>query len=140
MAAIFNIEILPYSLTRHLLDRGDYVDGTTLAKELEENRDEVIPPDILDYLCCFLRGEVGPPRGRPPQDRHIKWLRESVIRYHYRRIVPYLTYRKRRYGKPAGWLKRRGTPAELAARLVAKRWHYGEESWRTVQNIASSQK
>jgi hypothetical protein len=119
---------------------GEYVDGAELAEALRKHGSRPIPSAVLDYLCRCLEGAINKPRGQKP------WLKVDHQRYDmivsglYRRYLVHLTDRKRRYGAPAGWTKIEYTPAELAARLVARRFRQSELSWRAVQNIASSRK
>jgi hypothetical protein len=122
---------------------GDYVDGAELAAALREHGARPLPPDVLNYLCRLLEDDVPKPKGRkgwknaPPADE----LRYNmVVRGLYKRHLDRLTERTHRYGKPAGWTKLDGSAGKIAARIVAKRYLSGAESWRTVQNIASSRK
>ena len=122
------------------LKRGDYVDEKWLVKALRANAGKPIPEAVLDYLCRFLEGAIDRPMGRKPVSKLERDRFNGIIAGHYRRYGEYLTGRKQRYGHHAGWTKSEYAPAEMAARLVARYYYYGEESWRTVQNIASSSK
>lgn len=119
---------------------GEYVDAAELAEALRKHGSRPIPSAVLDYLCRCLEGAIDKPRGRKT------WLEVDRQRYDmilsglYRRYLVHLTDRKRRYGAPAGWTKIEYTPAELAARLVARRYWHSELSWHAIQNIASSRK
>lgn len=119
---------------------GEYVDGAELAAALRKHEARPIPPAVLDYLCRFLEGNVDKPKGRKPWPEVERHRINMIIGGLYHRYIDYLTDRKRCYGHPAGWTSIEATPAEMAARLVARRFHYGERSWRTIQNIASSRK
>ena len=119
---------------------GRFVDGPELAHALRGNGFRPMTAPVLDYLCRYLEGKVERPKGRKPDDPLVTRRRNMVIRGYYRYYKEYLTERKHRYGKPAGWTKYDCPPAEIAARMVAKLYLSGEESWRSVQNIDSSQK
>lgn len=119
---------------------GEYVDGAELAAALRRHGSRPIPPDVLDYLYRFLEGRVDKPRGRKAWPEAEIRNFHTVIRGLYRKHLERLTERKRRHGRPAGWTNLEGTPAEISARIVARRFLYGAESWRTVQNTASSYK
>jgi len=122
------------------LKAGKYVEPEVLAAALRKHGSQPIPPEVLDYLCRFLEGSVPIPKGRKPWPKFDRQRFETLVAGLYRRYLERLTDRKRLYGQPAGWTKLDGTPAEVAARIVAKRFMYGAESWRRVQNIASSRK
>lgn len=117
---------------------GEYVDGVELAEAFRKHGSRPIPAAVLDYLCRYLEGAIDKPKGRKPWPEVERQRHDTIVSGLYHRYLEHLTDRKRRYGAPAGWTGIDYTPAELAARLVARRFHYGEKSWRTVQNIASS--
>ena len=56
------------------------------------------------------------------------------------RRTEYFIKRQAREGRPAGWTDLPYPPAEMAARIVARNWYYGEGSWRSVQTLASKYK
>jgi len=119
--------------------KGEYIDGPELAERLRGHGSRPIPDTLLDYLCRYLEGSIEKPKGRKPFPETEQRLREMFVRGLYYSWLEQLMDRKRRYGHPAGWTKLEYTPAELAARLVArKRPFHGEGSWRSVQNLASS--
>lgn len=122
------------------LAAGEYVDGSELAAALRRHELRPIPPKVLDYVCRLLEGKVPKPNGRKPLPRVEVDRGDMIIRGLYRIYLSRLKERTQLYGRPAGWTKLDGTAAEIAARIVAKRFLYGPESWRTVQNIASSRK
>jgi hypothetical protein len=119
---------------------GKYVSAEDLSSALRKHGARPISPAVLDYLCNMLEGNVAKPKGRKglPEFEARRW--HMVIRGHYQNRRRWLEERKDRYGHPTGWTKLDGTAAEIAARIVAKRWLSGPDSWRTVQNIASSRK
>ena len=122
---------------------GAYVDGSELASSLRNHGTRPIPTAVMDYLCRFLEGFFSKPRGRKgwqgwPRAERLKL--DMIVTGSYRRNLKRLTDRRDRYGHPAGWTRLEGTPGEIAARIVAKQFLFGEESWRSVQNIASSRK
>ena len=63
---------------------------------------------------------------------------DMIIHAVYRRYTDRLIKRQSREGCPAGWTDLPYTPAEMAARIVARNWYYGEASWRSVQTISSN--
>lgn len=119
---------------------GEYVDGIELAAALRKHGSRPIPSAVLDYLCQYLEDAINKPKGRKPWPKADRHRLDMIVSGLYHRYLDHLTDRKRRYGHPAGWTGFDFTPAEIAARLVARRFHYGEESWRTIQNIASARK
>lgn len=116
---------------------GAYIDGPELAERLRGHGSQPIPDKVLDYLCRYLEGTIDKPKGRKALPEFERRRQDMIVRRLYRRYFEYLTARKGRYGQPAGWTNLDYPSGEMAARLVAKRWLYGEESWHTVQNIAS---
>lgn len=122
------------------INAGKYVEPGELAEALRKHGELPISPEVMDYLCRFLEGRVQKPKGRKPWPDVEKRRFHMVCRGLYRIYLDHLTERKRQYGHPAGWTNLDGTPAEIAARIVAKRFLYGAESWRRIQNIASSHK
>lgn len=128
------------------LDRGRYVDGADLAAALREQAGKPIPPKVLDHLCRYLEGKVAKPRGRKAVPGAEKHWRLMFVRHHYRRNLSWLQARKKRYGGLDGWPSIQqadwwqGPPNERAARMAARRWLYGAESWRRVHNLISSRK
>lgn len=141
-----HLRVLHMRVVQGLLDQGKYVDGTKLAAALRQEAGKPVPPQVLDYLCRYLEGDVAKPKGRKPQPASDKRWRDAVVRYQYRRFLTWLQGREARYGHLEGWPRIRGAewwqgpPNERAARIVAHGWWYGVGSWRTVQRIASSQK
>ena len=125
---------------------GEFIDGPELAERLRGHSFQPIPDTVLDYLCRYLEGTIEKPKGRKPASQLERRRLNMIIGGVYRNYLAFLAERKRRYGHPVGWLKRCSTPssplldrppAEIAARLVARKFLHGEESWRTVQNISS---
>ena len=133
-------------ITRRI-QSGDYVSGSELADVLRRGAAGAIPDTLLDYLCRFLTGDIKKRRGRRPMLPGDKRRRDMFISGAYRRYTEYLLKREAREGKAAGWTRLPYPPAEIAARIVARNYYYGcygeyslyysEESWRSVQNIAS---
>lgn len=119
---------------------GEYVEEQELAEALRRYGPHPIPEPVLDYLCRTLEGKVKKPRGRKKLSEFQRRQINMIIGGLYRLRYGYLEQRKRRYGHHAGWTKMEKPPAEIAARLVARYFWYGEHSWRTVQNMASSRK
>ena len=120
------------------IQSGDYVGAAELADVLRSEFVGKIPDVLLEYLCQFLTGNVKKPRGRPPLLPVDKRLQRMVIKGVYRQYTDRLIRRQSREGRPAGWTDLPYTPAEMAARIVARNWYYGEESWRSVQTISSN--
>ncbi len=119
---------------------GEYIDSAELASLLRQHGSSPIPDSVLDYVCKHLEGTIAKPKGRRPMSEFESRRSKMIVAGLYHLYLDYLTHRKSRYGVPAGWTRSDYTPAELAARIVAKKVLYGEESWRSVQNIASSHK
>lgn len=116
---------------------GEYIDGRELAERLRNHGSRPIPETVLDHICRHLDDTVTKPKGRKSLPTLDRSRRDMIIGGLYRRYLAYLTERERRYGHHAGWTKGEYPPGETAARLVARFYYYGEESWRSVQNIAS---
>ena len=116
----------------------DYVGGAELADVLCNEFVGNIPNIELEYLCQFLTGKVKKPRGRPPMPPVYKRQRSMMIYVVYRRYTDRLIKRQSREGRAAGWTRLPYLPAEMAARIVARSWYYGEASWRSVQTISSN--
>ena len=95
---------------------------------------------MLEYLCQFLTVSVKKPRGRPPMPPSYKRRHDMIINGLYRRYTDRLVKRQSSEGRPAGWTDLPYPPAEMAARIVARNWYYGEGSWRSVQTLASKYK
>lgn len=129
------------SLARRL-DRSEYVSGEDLAIFVEEHGEKPIPPTIRNHLCQILRGKIGKPNGRPALHPILRNFRDMVVAGQYHRHRRMLSCIERQANKRSiTKLSTVGmTLAERAARLVAARYLDGEESWRQVQNIASSRK
>ena len=123
-----------------LIRSGEYVSGSQLAGIIRREASGEIPDVLLEYLCEFLAGNIKKPCGRPPLPAIFKLQRNMVINGFYTRYTERLIRRKAREGHAAGWTDLPYPPAEIAARIVARLFYYGEESWRSVQNIASKQK
>jgi len=142
----FNIEILWMKRVQEMIARGEYVDGEWLADALPNSGGQPIPKDVLDYLCRFLEGKIETPKGRKPVPAFHKAQMTMIMRYHYERYLQWLRARKKLYGHLDGWTciqnadYWQGPPNEIAARMVAKRFFYGAECWRSVLNQISSQK
>ena len=120
------------------IESGDNVGGSELADILRSEAAGEIPDIVLEYLCQFLTGNVEKPRGRPPWPPVDKRRHHMIIYVAYRRYTDRLIKRQSREGRTAGWTDLPYTPAEMAARIVARNWYYGEESWRSVQTISSN--
>jgi hypothetical protein len=141
-----HIRVLAMRRAEVELERDAYVDSAVLAAALRETEGSPLPPKILDYLCCLLEGKVSKPKGRRPLPVAFERRQTMLMRHHYERYRTWLQARKKRYGHLNGWSCIRdaawwqGPPHERAARMVADRWSYGTESWRTVRNRISSRK
>ena len=142
----FKIRVLHMDRVHLMLERGEYVDGELLAEALRDHGDQPVPPDVLNYLCRFLEGKAKKPRGRKPiPEFHVRW-KQMKMKAHYERYLEWLQARKKRLGHLNGWPRIReadfwqGPPNEIAARMVARRYLDGTESWRDVQNKISSRK
>ena len=126
--------------------KGEYVSAGELAAALRKHGLRPIPSCVLEYLCRLLEGKVTKPKGRKALPKLEKRRRRMILRHFYRRHLTWLQNRKARYGHLDGWSRIRqaswwqGPPNERAARMVAQRFGYGAESWRTVRNDVSSQK
>ena len=114
--------------------------GSELADILRREAAGEIPDRMLEYLCQFLTVSVKKPRGRPPMPPAYKRRHDMIINGLYRRYTDRLVKRQSSEGRPAGWTDLPYPPAEMAARIVAKNWYYGEGSWRSVQTLASKYK
>ncbi|MCY3732930.1 MAG: hypothetical protein OXG42_01490 [Chloroflexi bacterium] len=117
------------------------ISGSELADVLRREGSGAIPDVLLDYLCRFIAGNVRKPRGAPPLPRIFKRQRDMIINGLYEHYKEYLLNRKAREGQAAGWTHLPYTPAEIAARIVARNHycgHFGEASWRSVQTISSA--
>lgn len=125
------------------IENGVFVGGTELADALRHHGPRPIPDAVLDYLCRYLRGEVKRPGGRPTMPEVERRRLEMFVRWTYRRNLAWLQKRRKRYGHLDGWPRIRGTdfwrgpPSEKAARMAARRFWHGAESWRTVVNRSS---
>ena len=120
------------------IQSGDFISGPELADVLRREDPGEIPDVLLDYLCKFLAGNIKPPRGRQPLPPVDKRQRDMIVNGLYRRYTENLIKRKAREGHAAGWTHLRYPPAELAARIVARYYYYGEDSWRSVQTLSSA--
>lgn len=103
---------------------------------LQQDGVDNLSAETRDYLCRARDGKITKPRGRQRfrgLPRVIFNWQNLVIRALYNKYFERLNERKRKYG----WTKFDRTPAEIAARIVARRFWYGAESYRTVQNIAA---
>ncbi len=125
---------------------GEYVSAEELVAALRKHGSRPLPPAVLEYLCRLLEGKVAKPKGRKALPSVEKRHRRMIVRHFYLRNLAWLQDRKARYGHLDGWPSIRqakwwqGPPNERAARMVAERISYGAESWRDIQNEASSQK
>ena len=128
------------------LEEGAYVDADLLIEGLRDNDGHGLPPIVLDYVCRFLKGEVKKPRGRKELPPTLASTRDLIFTGLYQRYYTWLKNRKRRYGHLNGWSLIReadfwqGPPNEIAARMLARKFSYGADSWRSVRNIISSSK
>lgn len=128
------------------LAKGEYVSAEELAAALRKHGSRPIPPCVLDYLCRLLEGQVAKPKGRKALPAVAKHRWQMIVRYVYQRNLAWLRDRQARYGDLEGWPLIRmaswwqGPPHERAARMVAQRFSYGAESWRTILNEMSSRK
>ena len=116
----------------------DYVSGSELADVLRRVAAGQIPDVLLDYLCSFLTGDIKKPQGRRPLPPIVRRQRDMIINGLYRSYTDRLIKRKAREGHAAGWTRLPYPPAELAARIVARYYYYGERSWRSVQTLSSA--
>ena len=136
----------------HLVDierrvtKGNYVNPEELASSLRKHGQRPIPPKTLEHLCRHLEGKVPAPKGRKALPEMAKRRQVMILRYFYQRNLAWLQRRKKRYGHLNGWPSIRqtdwwqGPPHQRAARMVAKRYYHGAESWRSIINMTSSQK
>lgn len=124
---------------------GEYIPPEELAHLIRTRGAVEIPGALLDHVCAHLSGDVPKPRGRPKQPEIETRKLNMLIGAEYRRLLLILQDGE----LPAGDVEIYGsedaaypsmTPAERAARLVAGVFYHGAESWRSVQNIVSSQK
>lgn len=126
------------------LTEGDYVAPEELAANLRKHGQRPIPRETLEYLCQLLEGKVPAPKGRKALPELAKRRQAMILRYFYQRNLAWLQRRKKRYGHLNGWPSIcqadwwQGPPHERAARMVAKRFHYGAGSWRSLLNEISS--
>lgn len=141
-----HLRVLEMKWVQHSLERAEYVDGDRLAVALREQAGKPVPPAVLDYLCRFLEGKISKPKGRKPVPIGEQRRTQMLVRYSYNRYLEWLKARKKRYGDLEGWSLIQGAnwwqgpPHERAARMAARRWLYGAESWRHVHNLLSSSK
>lgn len=119
---------------------GEEVDGSEIIEALGGIKNRSVSKIVLEHLRLMLDDSVPKPKGRKSKPKTLARRYNMIIGGCYRKYLSKLTERKYRHGNPAGWTDLDGTPAEIAARIVARRFSYGEESWRSVQNIASSYK
>lgn len=142
----FDIRELHMVRIQSMLEKGEHVDGDLLATALRDDGDKPIPPDVLEYLCRFIEGKEKMPRG--PKKIPEGYVRQNttILSHFYARYLQWLKARKKRYGQLDGWPSIReadfwqGPPHEIAARMVARKFRNGAESWRTIHNRNSSQK
>jgi hypothetical protein len=122
------------------LAAGEHVEAAELVFALRKHGQRPIPPVVLDYICRMLEGRVRKPKGRRAQPELVRRRLRMLIGGIYRDYLARLEERRHKFGAPAGWTRLEYSPGELAARIVAKNYLGRPESWRTVQNIASSRK
>lgn len=137
MADFSHLEKLHFGGIERKLAAGEYVSGDELADALRDNPGQPIPEAVLDYVCLTLEGKVAKPRGRTALPEIEKRYRAMILSDHYHKCLKSLRDCEAKAGKSA---KGDMTPAERAARMTAKMFLGGEESWRTVQNIVSARK
>lgn len=140
-----HIKALHFESAKKKIANGEYISAEELV-HLIQTRDEVeVPQAILDYVCAHLVGDVEKPKGRPKFPDVYVNRRNMMIAAEYRKLLSRLQSGElspddiKIYGdEPAK--NKAFTPSERAARMVAKLFLYGEESWQRARNIASSQK
>lgn len=120
-------------------DESGWIETPKLLEAISKNSRAPIPDDVLEYLRRRLDGEIPKPRGRRPGGT-VRYLRNELIRFHYRRYLDWLTKRQGTIGidgwkliRDADWWQ--GPPSERAARMVKSR--YGRSiTWQRVRQIA----
>ena len=129
------------------IEQGQYVSAEELADLLRKRGDVLVPGSVLDYVASHLAGDVLKSRGRKKLNEAGLARHHLVIRGEYKRLLASfeagedLSEADREvYDDAAADVPTDATPARRAARLVATVWYHGPESWKTVQNIASSRK
>ncbi len=142
----YDIEVLWMNHAQEMLKRSEYVDGELLAKAIRCNGNQPIPSDVLEYLCRFLEGKEALTKGRKPVPRYHVNQMLMIMGGIYDKNLRWLKARRKKYGHLEGWSSIRksnfwqGPPNEIAARMVARKFSYGAESWRSVQNRISSRR
>lgn len=122
---------------------GRYVDPAQLAELVRARGDVGIPDAVIEYMCAHLAGEISPPRGRPSADPIEERKLDMIIHAEYQRLSRVLKSGSlsaddfQTYGPEDNPYEESRTPAERAARLVAARFGYGPESWKTILNIST---
>ena len=143
----FKIKLDPLSSVEHQIIEGGFVDGPSLSEAIRSRGNDPLSETVLNYTCDFLDGKIKPPRGRKPVKKlaliQTPWVQQML----YQDILKRARTRKRRSrGFTALGIHRRENlcydmPAnELAARLVARKTGTGDDGWRSLQNLLSSQK
>ncbi len=125
--------------------RRAYIPPEQIARALRENPGIPLPPEIHDYLCDFLEGEILAPAGRPADSENaLSQIKKTLIPLTYARYLAWLQRRNRLMGlkgwkqiQNADWWQ--GPPSERAARMTQFRLVLAI-SWRRVQNIVSEAK
>ncbi|MEL7110219.1 MAG: hypothetical protein AAGL99_13215 [Pseudomonadota bacterium] len=140
-----HIKAMHFDGPKKQIANNEYISAEDLAELIKNRGDVPVPDAVLDYVCKHLAGEIPKPKGRRPLPEAYIRQQNMIIGSEYRRLFEVLQ---------AGDLSAEdeilygeedpnqvtATPAERAARLVAKTFLYGADSWRTVQNIAASHK
>ena len=128
------------------IDHGQYVSAEELVALLRKRGKAPVPGAVLDYIASHLAGDVQKPRGRKKLNEAGVARHHMIIRFEYKRLLALFREGKslsdvdrELYGETPIEMTANITPAQRAARLVACAWYHGAESWKTVQNIASSQ-
>ena len=116
-------------------DGGDVPSLVQIADIIEENKDVVLPPWLIEHLCKRLRFPDKPKRGRPPSKESYK---DMLARHLYQvELVKFQAERKSAFASGQKRARSDPPPSELAARYIQKAF-YKDMTWRAVLNMISS--
>lgn len=139
------IRALHFQGVEERIAKGQYVSAEQLADLVRTRGDVPVPDGVIDYMCQHLAGEIKKPRGRPAMSDIEDKRRKMFVKHEYPRLLGVLQKGElspedlELYGEEEESALK-ATPSERAARLVAKVFLSGPESWKQVRNIAASKK
>ncbi len=141
-----HLRTLHFGGVQRAIAEDKFVSTKDLASLIRSRGDIEVPDDVLAYVCRHLAGEIRKSSGRPNYGEIETKKRNMMIAREYKRLLNVLragslsTQDVGIYGTEDRSVVQDLTSAVRAARLVAGLFLSGAESWRSVQNIASSQK